>query len=61
MRGGRTGGARGKHIYAPPAAPPLVERSHEKGAYLDEIKSPMRGSGLGLEKGDDHGQNRQGK
>lgn len=38
-----------------------MERSHEKGAYLDEIKSKMRGSGLGLGKGDDHGQNRQGK
>lgn len=35
-----------------------MERSHEKGAYLDEIKSKMRGSGLGLRKGDDHGQNR---
>lgn len=40
---------------------PLMERSHEKGAYLDEIKSKMRGSGLGLGKGDDHGQKRQGK
>lgn len=38
---------------------PLVERSHEKGAYLDEIKSEMRGSRLGLGKGDDHGQKRQ--
>lgn len=38
-----------------------MERSHEKGAYLDEIKSKMRGSGLGLGKGDDHGQKRQGK
>lgn len=38
-----------------------MEGSHEKGAYLDEIKSKMRGSGLGLGKGDDHGQNRQGK
>ena len=37
-----------------------MERSHEKGAYLDEIKSKMRGSGLGLGKGDDHGQKRQG-
>lgn len=43
-----------------PPTPP-VERSHEKGAYLDEIKRPMRGSGLGLEEGDDRGQNRQGK
>ncbi len=33
-----------------------MERSHEKGAYLGEIKSKMRGSGLGLGKGDDHGQ-----
>lgn len=38
-----------------------MERSHEKGAYLGEIKSKMRGSGLGLGKGDDHGQKRQGK
>lgn len=38
-----------------------MERSHEKGAYLDEIKSEMRGSGLGLGKGDDHGQKRQGR
>lgn len=38
-----------------------MERSHEKGAYLAEIKSKMRGSGLGLEKGDDHGQKRQGE
>lgn len=38
-----------------------MERSHEKGAYLDEIKSKMRGSGLGLGKGDDHGQKRQGR
>lgn len=37
-----------------------MERSHEKGAYLGAIKSKMRGSGLGLGKGDDHGQNRQG-
>lgn len=37
-----------------------MERSHEKGAYLGTIKSKMRGSGLGLGKGDDHGQNRQG-
>lgn len=40
---------------------PLVERSHEKGAYLDPIKSEMRGSRLGLGKGDDHSQWRQGK
>lgn len=40
---------------------PLMERSHEKGAYLGEIKSKMRGSGLGLGNGDDHGQNRQGR
>lgn len=39
---------------------PLTERSHEKGAYLGEIKSKMRESGRGLGKGDDHGQNRQG-
>lgn len=32
---------------------PITERSHEKGAYLDEIKSKMRGSGLGLGKRDD--------
>lgn len=38
-----------------------MEGSHEKGAYLDEIKSKMRGSGLGLAKGNDHGQKRQGK
>lgn len=37
-----------------------MERNHEKGAYLDEIKSEMRGSRLGLGKGDDHGQKRQG-
>lgn len=36
-----------------------MERSHEKGAYLGEIKSEMRGSGLGLGKGDDRGQKRQ--
>lgn len=40
---------------------PLVEGSREKGAYLDEIKRKMRGSGLGLAKGDDHGQKRQGR
>lgn len=38
----------------------LMERSHEKGAYLGAIKSTMRGSGLGLGKRDDQGQNRQG-
>lgn len=38
----------------------LMERSHEKGAYLGAIKSKMRGSELGLGKGDDQGQNRQG-
>lgn len=38
-----------------------MEGSHEKGAYLDEIKRKMRGSGLGLAKGDDHGQKRQGR
>lgn len=43
------------------APTPLVVRSHEKGAYLDEIKRPMRGSGLGLEEADDGGQNRQGE
>lgn len=34
--------------------------SHEKGAYLGEIKSEMRGSGPGLGKGDDHGQEGSG-
>lgn len=38
-----------------------MEGSREKGAYLDEIKRKMRGSGLGLAKGDDHGQKRQGR
>lgn len=38
-----------------------MERSHEKGAYLDEIKSKMRGSGLGLGKGDDSRPEKEGR
>lgn len=49
-----------KNIFTLLLLHPLMERSHEKGAYLGAIKSKMRGSGLGLGKGDDHGQNRQG-